>query len=138
LTQYLLDTNVVSELRRSSPTKSVVDFVSTSPLAGLYISTVTFAEIRFGIASLADPVRKEKLELWLELFVRPMFTGRVLELSEDVLFRWRLLVGLGRKSGRTFPQPDLLLASTALQHRMVLVTRNTSDFAESGVEVLNP
>ena len=64
--------------------------------------------------------------------------GRVLPVSEDVMFKWRLLVETGRKAGRTFPQPDLIIAATALHHGLTVVTRNTADFAALGIDALNP
>jgi predicted nucleic acid-binding protein len=67
-----------------------------------------------------------------------MFRGRVVEVSEDIMFRWRLLVEEGRRSGRTFSQPDLIIAATALEHGLTLVTRNVRDFEGLGVDVLNP
>ncbi len=70
--------------------------------------------------------------------MRPMFVQRVVAISEDVMLRWRLLVEQGRKSGHTFSQPDLIIAATALEHDMVLVTRNVKDFAGLSLTILNP
>ena len=67
-----------------------------------------------------------------------MFDQRVLEVSEDVMFKWRLLVEEGRKVGHTFSQPDLLIAATALQHGLVVVTRDTADYRLTRVPTLNP
>jgi predicted nucleic acid-binding protein len=93
---------------------------------------VTFAEIRFGIETLNDANRRAELK------VRPMFEGRVLPISEDVMFKWRLLVERGRKSRHTFSQPDLIIAATALCHRLTIVSRDTSDFERAGAPILNP
>ena len=79
---WLLDTNVLSELRRPKPNQKVVDFVAAQPLDLLFISIVTFAEIRFGIEAIADPVRRAELNDWLTHKVRPMFEERVLPVSE--------------------------------------------------------
>jgi predicted nucleic acid-binding protein len=134
---WLLDTNVLSEMRRKAPDPRVIAFLVTCPLAQLYVSSVVFAEIRFGI-ELADWERRTELHRWLSDEVRPMFRGRVVEVSEDIMFRWRLLVEEGRRSGRTFSQPDLIIAATALEHGLTLVTRNVRDFEGLGVDVLNP
>ena len=67
-----------------------------------------------------------------------MFDGRILEITEDILFRWRLLVEDGRKVGRTFSQPDLFLAAVALEYSLVLVTRNVKDFTGLKVSLHNP
>lgn len=135
---WLLDTNVLSELRRPKPQRTVVAFVAEQPIELLHVSTVTFAEIRFGIELLADPGRRAQLTDWLSHRVRPLFGQRVLEVSEDVLFKWRLLIEQGRKSGHTFSQPDLLIAATALHHGLTVVSRDTSEYEKAGVEVLNP
>jgi predicted nucleic acid-binding protein len=135
---WLLDTNVLSELRRPAPEQRVVDFVASCPLNQLYVSTVTLAEIRFGIEQAAYPARRAALNQWLEQIVRPMFVQGVVAISEDVMLRWRLLVEQGRKTGHTFSQPDLIIAATALEHNMVLVTRNVKDFAGLGLTILNP
>ena len=135
---WLLDTNVLSELRRPRPNARVRDFVAAQPLEQLFISTVTLAEIRFGIELVTDPVHRAELGDWLLHRVRPMFARRVLEVSEDVMFKWRLLVEDGRRAGHTFSQPDLIIAATALQHGLTVVTRDVGDFAPARVPLLNP
>jgi predicted nucleic acid-binding protein len=138
VTGWLLDTNVLSELRRPKPEPKVVTFVAAQPLEQLYVSTVTFAEIRFGIELLDDANRRAALKDWLTHKVRPMFDQRVLPVTEDIMFKWRLLVEDGRKAGHTFSQPDLIIAATALDHGLTVVSRDTSDYARAGVPVLNP
>jgi toxin FitB len=135
---WLLDTNVLSELRRPKPSARVVAFVSGAPLDTLYVSAVTFAEIRFGIELVPDASRRAALNQWLAHKVRPMFDNRVLAVSEDVMFSWRLLVEQGRKSGHTFSQPDLIIAATALQHDLTVVTRDTREYLRAGGPVLDP
>ena len=135
---WLLDTNVISELRRPRPNARVRKFVAAQPLESLFVSTVTFAEIRYGIEMLDDPIRRVELNDWLEHKVRPMFDQRVLEVSEDVMFKWRLLVEDGRKAGHTFSQPDLIIAATALHHGLTVVTRDIGDFKLAHVARLNP
>jgi predicted nucleic acid-binding protein len=135
---WLLDTNVISELRRPRPSARVRRFVAAQRLDDLYISTVTLAEIRFGIESLADSARRSELHGWLAHSVRPMFEQRVLGVTEDVMFKWRLLVEEGRKAGHTFSQPDLIIAATALEHGLTVVTRDVADFERARVPLLNP
>ena len=138
MTGWLLDTNVLSELRRPKPEASVVDFVAAQALDLLYVSVVTFAEIRFGIELLPDLARRVELHDWLAHTLRPMFQERVLPVSEDVMFKWRLLVEEGRRAGHTFSQPDLLIAATALHHGITVVTRDAADFEKARVPILNP
>lgn len=138
MTAWLLDTNILSELRRPKPERKVVSFVAAQPLEQLFVSSVTFAEIRFGIELVADATRRAALNDWLTHKVRPMFEQRVLEVSEDVMFKWRLLVEEGRKGGYTYSQPDLIIAATALNHGFTVVSRDTSDYTRAGVTVFNP
>ena len=79
-----------------------------------------------------------ELEKWLSGKVRPMFTHRVLEITEDIMLRWRLLVEEGRQRGHTYSQPDLIIAATALHHGLALMTRNVGDFIGLGVALFNP
>ena len=97
------------------------------PLDQLYISAVTIAEIRFGIELVADPNRRVELNDWLTHKVRPMFDQRILPITEDIMFKWRLLVEEGRKAGYTFSQPDLIIAATAIHHGLTVVTRDRRD-----------
>jgi toxin FitB len=125
-------------LRRTKPEAKVVAFVAAQPLDRLYVSSVNFAEIRVGIERLADPARRAELKDWLAHKVRPMFDQRVLPVSEDVMFKWRLLVEDGRRGGHTFLQPDLIIAATALDHGLAIVSRDTSDYRRARVPVLDP
>ena len=138
MTGWLLDTNVLSELRRPKPNPNVLGFVAAKPLDLLFVSIVTFAEIRFGIEQVADATRRAELNDWLTHKVRPMFENRALPVSEDVMLKWRLLVEDGRKAGHTYSQPDLIIAATGLHHGLTVVTRDTRDFAKAGVRVVNP
>jgi hypothetical protein len=136
---WLLDTNVVSEIRRIRPEPKVLAFISGQPLDDLYVSAVTLAELRFGIELLSEGThRRDALNDWLTHTIRPMFDQRVLPVTENIMFRWRVLVEEGRKIGHTFSQPDLIIAATALDHGFTLVTRDQSDFERAGVAVLNP
>jgi predicted nucleic acid-binding protein len=135
---WLLDTNVLSELRRPKPDERVVAFVSSQPLELLHVSSVTFAEIRFGIELVNDVGRRMELNEWLEHKLRPMFEDRVLEITEDVMLKWRLLVEDGRKSGHTYSQPDLIVAATALHYGLTVVSRDVSEYKIANVPLLNP
>lgn len=138
MTGWLLDTNILSELRRPKPDRKVVAFVAAQPLGRLFVSAVTFAEIRFGIELLRDANRRADLTDWLTHKLRPLFEQRTLPVSEDVMFKWRLLVEEGRKAGHTFSQPDLLIAATALHHGLTVVSRDITDYQRAGVPVFNP
>jgi len=138
VTGWLLDTNILSELRRAKPERKVVAFMDGQPLEALFVSVVTFAEIRFGIERLADINRRGQLNDWLRHRIRPMFGQRVLPVSEDVMVRWRQLVEDGRRMRHTFSQPDLIIAATALHFGLTVVSRDTRDYTQARVPVLDP
>ncbi len=135
---WLLDTNVLSELRRKQPEPAVALFVSEQSLTNLYVSEVTFAEIRFGIELIGDVVRRAELHHWLNQRLRPLFDQRTLAVTEDILLHWRLMIESGRKRGHTFSHPDVLIAATAAEYGLTVVTRNTREFVAAGVAVFNP
>jgi toxin FitB len=138
VTGWLLDTNVLSELRRPRPQPNVVAFLDAQPLDLLYVSTISFVEIRFGIEAVSEARRRAELNDWLTHTLRPMFVQRVLAVTEDIMLKWRLLVEDGRKAGHTFSQPDLIIAATALHHGLTIVSRNTRDYERARVPVHNP
>lgn len=138
MTGWLLDTKVLSELRRKTPAPRVIEFVSSKPLHQLYVGTVSFAEIRYGIELLNDPQRRAKLTHWLDHRMRPMFEGRVLPLCENTLLQWRLIIESGRQRGHTFSHPDVPIAASAARHGLTVVTRDLTDFLAAGVAVINP
>ena len=138
MTGWLLDINILSELRRPRPEPKVLAFIKAKPLDALFVSSVTLSEIRFGIELVADVGRRADLSDWLAHKVRPMFEQRVLPITEDVMLKWRLLVEEGRNIGHTFSQPDLIIAATAQHYDLTIVSRDTSDFEKARVTVFNP
>ena len=138
MTAWLLDTNVVSELRKPKPSKRVIAFLEAQSEATLHLSTIKLAEIRFGIARQTDPGLRADLERWLETEVRPLFHRRILDVTEDVILRWRILVEEARQTRYTPPEPDFLIAAIARQHDLTVVTRDVHVFERCGTPVLNP
>jgi len=132
---YLLDTNVVSELVRARPDPAVVAWFDHVPDDSLYISVLTLGEIRKGIESVADGSRKETLRVWLEHTLPDWFEDRLLVIDEAVAEQWGRLQA---QAGRPLPAIDSLLAATAIQHNLRMVTRNEKDFDIAGLEVINP
>ena len=99
---------------------------------------MTFAEIRFGIEAIGDPERRIQLNAWLAHDLRPLFEGRVVPITEDVLLRWRQVVEAGRQRGHTYSEPDVLIAAAALVERLIVASRDVREFVEAGVPVFNP
>lgn len=126
---WLLDTNVLSEIRRVKPDPNVLAFIATRPLDELYISAVTLAELRFGIERLDAGGRRDELSRWLMHTVRPMFHQRTLSVTEDILFRWRVLMEEGRKVGpirnriSLSPQPRFTTGSPLLREIETISTK---------------
>lgn len=136
---WLLDTNVVSELRKGARANvQVRAWAETVPPVACFLSVVSVAEIRFGIEHVGDPGFRGELEAWLNDGVRVWFGDRVLPLDETVLLTWRRLAAEGQTAGYTYSQPDALIAATALVHNLGVVTRNTDDFERAGVKLHDP
>jgi toxin FitB len=135
---WLVDTNVVSELAKPKPDQKTVTFLAREPLLALFTSSVTLGEIRYGVSCIPDVLKRERRTYWLEHTIRPLFAGRVLEITEEVVFRWRVMLERGKAQGLTFAQPDLFIAATASVHSLIVVTRNLRDFQPCGVPVFNP
>ncbi len=136
---WLLDTNVVSELRKGARCHAGVRaWADSVPPPACFLSRVTVAEIRLGIERAPDPVFRAQLEVWLRDGVRAWFGERILEVDEAVLLTWRKLAAEGSRAHDTYAQPDALLAATALVHGLGVVTRNVADFARAGVTLLDP
>ena len=131
---YLVDTNVLSELRRKQPQPEVVAWFTQRPRQTLYLSVLTLGEIRKGIERL-EAARQQPLLDWLEVELPNYFLGRLLAVDAQTADRWGRLLA---SAGRPLPAVDSLLAATALQHDLTLVTRNTADFAGTGVRLINP
>ncbi|WP_285425929.1 type II toxin-antitoxin system VapC family toxin [Pseudomonas sp. efr-133-TYG-103a] len=133
---YLLDTNVVSELRknhRAAP--SVMRWARPIPASSLYLSSITVLELETGILRLErhDAAQSKLLRTWLEHHVLPAFAGRILPIDTAVASKCARLHVPDPRS-----EYDALIAATALVHGMTVVTRNTADFAGSGVALINP
>jgi tRNA(fMet)-specific endonuclease VapC len=135
---YILDTNVISELVATQPEPNVIQWIENTDPQAIYLSVITIGEIKKGIAKIPDSHRKVVLEEWLmgDLLVR--FQDHLLPLDTAVMLAWGSLIARLDKIGKPLPAIDSLLAATALQSRYTLVTRNTGDFEPAGVSLLNP
>ncbi|HWO99217.1 MAG TPA: type II toxin-antitoxin system VapC family toxin [Methylococcus sp.] len=132
---FLLDTNVISELRRKQPEPRVLQWFEQVADDKLHLSVLTIGEIRRGIERLTDPAQQRRLTDWLEGTLLPWLGSRLLPVSLAVAERWGRLCGA---AARPLPTIDSLLAATALEHGLILVTRNLGDFDLPGIRVINP
>jgi toxin FitB len=135
---FLLDTCVISELVTKQPDPHVVQWVDSIDEDKLFLSVITVGEIKKGIEKLPDSRRKSALVEWLEDDLLVRFRDKILPIDVPVVLAWGQLVADLEKQGRHMPAIDSLIAATCLQVRLALVTRNESDFAHSGVSVINP
>jgi len=135
---FLLDTNVISELVKPRPQANVTAWIESTDESLLYLSVLTLGGIRRGIAVLPQSRRRATLEAWLDKDLRARFENRILDVDQEVADRWGLLTAAARNSGIALPVIDGLLAATALEHNLTLVTRDTGQIPSMGVAVFNP
>lgn len=136
---FLVDTNVLSEFsRRGEPDPRVKSWVKAAAPGSLYASVLTLAEIRRGIEILPASKRRTQLEHWLESELLESFDANVLPVTKAIADRWAVLSAGAQKRGTPLSIIDGLIAATALEHELTLVTRNVKDFAGLEVIVLNP
>jgi predicted nucleic acid-binding protein len=135
---YLVDTNVPSEFTHQQPDERVAAFIRAVGRENLFLSVMTLGEICKGIDLLPVSQKRTSLQGWLEIDVRPWFAGRILPVSEAIAERWGHLAARTRKQGVTLAVMDGVIAATALEHGLTLVTRNTKDYAGLGVIIIDP
>ena len=133
--KYLIDTCVLSELRKKIPNQGVIDWFAARSVSTLYLSVLSLGELRKGITALEDVKCREKLLNWLESDLPIFFSGRILSIDTDVANRWGDLLAAVK---RPVPAIDSLIVATASLYSMSVVTRNQLDFEGFGVEVINP
>ncbi len=136
--RFLLDTNVISELVKPLPNENVWEWVNALPDEQLFISSITIGELQRGIELLPPSIRRSDYERWLQEQILTQYADRIIAVDTMVMLRWGALMAGTAAKGRPLPVFDSLLAATALTHNMQLVTRNVQDFAETGVQVVNP
>jgi hypothetical protein len=134
----LLDTNVVSEPLRHAPDQQVIAWLDVQPMETLYLSAITVAELRAGVAMLPAGRRRAGLEDNLEKRVLPLFAGRVLPFDLSCAQAYALLVAESRSSGRAIAAADGYIAAIALANGFVVATRDTVPFEAAGTAVINP
>jgi predicted nucleic acid-binding protein len=135
---FLLDTCVVSEPTHARPSNKVIGWLDARGIDNLYISVVTIAELEQGIAHLGDGMRARKFETWLADSLVPQFESRVLDVDMRVARRWGRFLGASKRAGKPVAAVDAIIAATAVEHDLTLVTRNVADFRNFDVHLINP
>jgi toxin FitB len=134
----LVDTNVISEPLRKNPDPVVIEWIDAQPLETLYLSAITAAELRFGVASLPAGKRRDRLHESMESRVLPLFTGRVLAFDLPASQAYAELMSRARAAGRAIGTADGYIAATAAANRMAVASRDAAAFAAAGVPVIVP
>lgn len=134
----VLDTNVVSELMRGEPAEVVVEWVDRQPADDVYLTAVTLAELLYGIARLTDGRRKTTLAELLEEMTADDLEHRVAAFDETAAAHYAEVAARGERAGRPISAADAQIAAICRSHDAVLATRNTSDFVDAGITVVNP
>lgn len=134
----LLDTNVISEPLRQAPSDAVIAWIDRQPLETLFLSAVTVAELRFGVACMPAGKRRSVLQDSLEQQVLALFAGRVLSFDSAASQQYAALMARARASGQAIAAPAGYIAATAAAHGMSVATRDVAPFAAAGVSVIDP
>lgn len=134
---YLIDTNVISERTKSAPDANVRSWLRSHRVSDTYLSVITLAELEQGILRLGDTRRALKLTVFLASVER-QFHSRVLPFDRGVAHQWAILTARALAEGKPLAYADSLIAATAYAHHLTVVTRNTDDFAEARVPLINP
>ena len=134
---YLLDTNVISEPKRKRPDQKVIQWLGSLDDADIYLSALTVGEMKKGAVKLPSGRNRVLVQNYLEK-VRNRFAGRILPITERTFLVWGKMMAEFEQRGIVRPALDSMLEATALEHDLILVTRNVRDFQHSSVTILNP
>ena len=134
----ILDTNVILEPLRQTPEGRVIEWIDAQALDTLYLSAITVAELRFGMASLSAGKRRDRLQESLEKQILPLFAGRVLTFDMSASQAYGKLMAKARLAGLAIGTADGYIAATAAANGMMVATRDVSPFEAAGVDIINP
>ncbi len=136
--KYLLDTCVLSEIIKPVPDNNVIEWLRNIDEENMYVSALTFGELEKGIEKALNLTRKKRLQIWVRQDLSSRFENRVINIDLKVAARWGEVQGKSEIDGNPMSVIDGLIAVSGLVHDCIVVTRNTSDMKQSGVELFNP
>lgn len=135
---WLLDTCVISELVKPRPKTSVVAWIEGNGEDTMFLSVITIGELEKGISRLPGSTKRKQLERWVRHDLAERFRDRLLAIDLNIAARWGTIIGVAEADGQPLPVIDAIIAATALQHDMAIVTRNTGDLERCGAPCVNP
>jgi len=135
---FVLDTNVISETLRPRPNANVSSWVKGQPRSLQFLSVISVGQLRRGFILMPPVEHRTRLEQWLEHYLLPTFADRILPVTVSIADRWGVLDAQSQLRGRPLNTADGIIAATALDYGLTVVTRNVKDFSGLGVTVLNP
>lgn len=135
---FLIDTCCISELVKKKPNSNVVKWFTDQDELSMFLSVITFGELRKGIEKLPDSKKKKKLNRWVNEDFKNRFKNRILDISLEEANKWGEILAEAENSGNPLPAIDSFIAATALVNDLLVVTRNTKNMEGSGVELINP
>ena len=135
---FLIDTCCISELVKKDPNPNVVKWFSENDELSMYLSVITFGELRKGVQKLPNSKKRAALNSWINDDLQFRFKNRILNIGLEEVNKWGEILAEAEKTGEPIPAIDALIAASALVHDLHVVTRNVSDMEASGVEIINP
>ena len=135
---WLLDTCVISEVRKKIPSPKVLAWLGRQEESGLFLSALTISELHTGAVRLDDSKRRDQLLDWIHRELVARFHRRILPVDETVAIQWGDLMAAAENRGQPVPTLDSLIAATAMAHGLTVVTRNTTDINRTGADSFNP
>jgi hypothetical protein len=135
---HLLDTNVVSEVMTSAPSLAVIRWLDGQDAADVYLSSITIAEIHYGLHAMPKGKKRNSLSQQFDEFIAAGFSHRILSFDDTAARRYGTLMAERKARGKPMSVLDGQIASIALVHNLTIVTRNTKDFEECGLNIINP
>ena len=135
---FLIDTNVISETLKSRPETKVIDWLGGQKANDLFLASVSLGELVRGARQAKDKAKRERFKRWIEHDLASQFEGRILPFDQEAAVIWGEIMGDGDRLGRPKPMADAQMAAVARRHKLTLATRNTRDFTEMNVGILDP
>ena len=134
----VVDTSVVAEVMRPQPAQAVLGWLNTQDSNLLFITPITLAEIGYGLRILPDGLRRRQLQTRFEQFIAQAFEERVLDFTAPAAHAYAEIMGYRKETGRAMSVPDGQITGIALAHGFAVATRNTKDFEDCGIKLINP